>query len=417
MPLWQSLFYVLGTEPAVAVEVPKGTPPGRYQGTLTLSAGSREYDIPLTVTVGRGAADGVLLIDGALNQTDYTDLRRALREAGYPSNRVVEWRNLRAGLNSTATENATALLAALRRLGWRPEDRVDVVAHSFGGLVARRMAQINAQPGRQVVTLRNIITCGTPLGGHNGADAGAWAKLSVGKLRLLGEQLKTLRELGADHLRPSDFADVTVKSPEGYPRYWLLGGTDPSRMILPWSQVPVDLGEFEPLPHDSVVSTRSVAGYTPRRQWVNRALRPSLEPVVRQRCDQDTDSPRAIRFLCLRHEELVMDLRERRYPWRNPVRDLIVPLLLGSDWRPCGEPVSLTGPASLPYNQSGSDARSPARPSGTPGILDRAAAAAKSRLRSVTRSLAESGRRRLLPLASGAIRALGLGGAPGVHAR
>ncbi len=131
---------------------------------------------PVQSSPKSGMPDLVVLVKGTWNRSDYRNLNKVLANLNIP---VIEYANLFGGKGlddgkmSTATANAYMLLDQLQReCAKRPGvQTVDIVAHSFGGLVARRLAHLQANDPKPDFLIRNIITCGTPLRGLVGVDA------------------------------------------------------------------------------------------------------------------------------------------------------------------------------------------------------------------------------------------------------
>ncbi len=124
---------------------------------------------------------------------------------------VINWgyRTTDTRVDATVDQLAEALREALES---RPADtRVDVVAHSMGGLVARRLAQRHPE-----LPLGRIVTIGTP---HQGAQIAALA----GQFRiyrgLLGAGATVDLEPGSELL-----AELPPEAPAGVPVGVIVGG-------------------------------------------------------------------------------------------------------------------------------------------------------------------------------------------------
>jgi pimeloyl-ACP methyl ester carboxylesterase len=97
-------------------------------------------------------------------------LLRRLHGTGFDPH-AVPCSRLLAGIETNATHLAHAIARARSAGGAK---RVDVVAHGFGGLVARAYLR---RPGA-AATVRHVVTLGTP---HEGPAARTWAGLDDGE--------------------------------------------------------------------------------------------------------------------------------------------------------------------------------------------------------------------------------------------
>jgi pimeloyl-ACP methyl ester carboxylesterase len=114
-----------------------------------------------------GARSPVLLVHGlACNRGVWWLLRRRLRAAGFDRVHLVDLEPLNADLDQLAGALEHEVVR-LRRI--YPGDRLTIVAHSMGGLVARAMLRSPAS-----VAIHHLITLATPHGGAALARALDW---------------------------------------------------------------------------------------------------------------------------------------------------------------------------------------------------------------------------------------------------
>ena len=108
------------------------------------------------------AATPVLLVHGMIdNRSIFTVLRRSLRRCGFGQVRTVNYSVFTSDVRAAAAALGRAVEEVCERTGY---DRVHVVAHSLGGVVARHYVQCQGGDDR----VHTLVTLGTP---HGGTDA------------------------------------------------------------------------------------------------------------------------------------------------------------------------------------------------------------------------------------------------------
>jgi triacylglycerol lipase len=108
------------------------------------------------------AATPVLLVHGMIdNRSIFTVLRRSLRRCGFGQVRTVNYSVFTSDVRAAAATLGRAVEEVCERTGY---DRVHVVAHSLGGVVARYHVQCQGGDAR----VHTLVTLGAP---HGGTDA------------------------------------------------------------------------------------------------------------------------------------------------------------------------------------------------------------------------------------------------------
>jgi triacylglycerol lipase len=108
------------------------------------------------------AATPVLLVHGMVdNRSIFTVLRRSLRRCGFGQVRTVNYSVFTSDVRAAAGSLGRAVEDLCERTGY---DRVHVVAHSLGGVVARHYVQRQGGDAR----VHTLVTLGAP---HGGTDA------------------------------------------------------------------------------------------------------------------------------------------------------------------------------------------------------------------------------------------------------
>jgi triacylglycerol lipase len=132
-----------------------------------------------------GGGTPVLLVHGyGANKSNWLFLQRYLRDAGYGRVHALNYNPLQADVPAIADACTRRARDLMEHCG---TDRVHLVGHSLGGLVARYAVQISG--------LEGVATCVTVASPHNGAPA---ARLGLGKTaRQLRPGSPLLRRLAA----------------------------------------------------------------------------------------------------------------------------------------------------------------------------------------------------------------------------
>jgi triacylglycerol lipase len=105
------------------------------------------------------AATPVLLVHGMVdNRSIFTLLRRSLRRCGFGQVRTVNYSVLTSDVRTAATELGRAVDRVCAETGY---ERVHVVAHSLGGVIARYAVQRQGLDAR----VHTLVTLGSPHGG------------------------------------------------------------------------------------------------------------------------------------------------------------------------------------------------------------------------------------------------------------
>ncbi|HEY6747453.1 MAG TPA: alpha/beta fold hydrolase [Mycobacteriales bacterium] len=134
------------------------------------------------------AATPVLLVHGMIdNRSIFTVLRRSLRRCGFGQVRTVNYSVFTSDVRAAAATLGRAVEEVCERTGY---DRVHVVAHSLGGVVARHHVQCQGGDAR----VHTLVTLGAP---HGGTDAAR-----ILPLRLC-RQLRPGSDLIAELARPA----------------------------------------------------------------------------------------------------------------------------------------------------------------------------------------------------------------------
>ena len=108
------------------------------------------------------AATPILLVHGMVdNRSIFTVLRRSLRRCGFGQVRTVNYSVFTSDVRTAAASLGRAVEDVCERTGY---DRVHVVAHSLGGVVARYHVQCQGGDAR----VHTLVTLGAP---HGGTDA------------------------------------------------------------------------------------------------------------------------------------------------------------------------------------------------------------------------------------------------------
>ena len=156
----------------------------------------------------------VVLVHGLDDPGDiWADLLPALRDAGlHPA--IFEYPN-----DQSAARSADLLRESLRLLGAAGAQRVDLVCHSMGGLVALdALTRAPEHESPPLPDVRRLVTVGTPMGGSPWARVRALAEVREHALRwldapgwdprsLLGSLRDGLGEAGADLVPGSPFLE------------------------------------------------------------------------------------------------------------------------------------------------------------------------------------------------------------------
>jgi triacylglycerol lipase len=109
------------------------------------------------------AATPVLLVHGMVdNRSIFTLLRRSLRRCGFGQVRTVNYSVFTSDVRAAATALGRAVEEVCAETGY---DRVHLVAHSLGGVVARHYVQRQGGDAR----VHTLVTLGTPHGGTEAA--------------------------------------------------------------------------------------------------------------------------------------------------------------------------------------------------------------------------------------------------------
>jgi triacylglycerol lipase len=117
----------------------------------------------LLVHDAAAAATPVLLVHGMVdNRSIFTLLRRSLRRCGFGSVRTVNYSVFTSDVRAAAATLGRAVEEVCERTGY---DRVHVVAHSLGGVVARYYVQCQGGDAR----VHTLVTLGAPHGGTTAA--------------------------------------------------------------------------------------------------------------------------------------------------------------------------------------------------------------------------------------------------------
>lgn len=146
----------------------------------------------------------VLLVPGWSDDTVHMEpLRRRFLDAGWPASRVrpVEFSNP-VGSNRTNAEEIARAVDVLR--GLTGVDRVDVVAHSMGGLAVRHFLQ--SADGESSV--RRVVFLGTP---HRGTVAAMLAWGEGGREMVPGSPFLT--NLNEEAERPAEVEMLAIRTP------------------------------------------------------------------------------------------------------------------------------------------------------------------------------------------------------------
>jgi triacylglycerol lipase len=117
----------------------------------------------LLVHDAAAAATPVLLVHGMIdNRSIFTVLRRSLRRCGFGQVRTVNYSVFTSDVRAAAAALGRAVEEVCERTGY---DRVHVVAHSLGGVVARHYVQRQGGDSR----VHTLVTLGAPHGGTSAA--------------------------------------------------------------------------------------------------------------------------------------------------------------------------------------------------------------------------------------------------------
>jgi Palmitoyl protein thioesterase len=113
------------------------------------------------------AATPVLLVHGMVdNRSIFTLLRRSLRRCGFGQVRTVNYSVFTSDIRAAAAELGRTVEQVCAETGY---ERVHVVAHSLGGMVARYHVQRQGGDAR----VHTLVTLGTPHGGTVAAQVAA----------------------------------------------------------------------------------------------------------------------------------------------------------------------------------------------------------------------------------------------------
>ena len=133
-------------------------------------------------------ATPILLVHGVVdNRSIFTMLRRTLRRCGYAQVRTVNYSPFTSDVRTAAEGVGRAIEEACEETG---HDRVHVVAHSMGGVVARYHVQRQGGDAR----VHTLVTLGAP---HGGTDLARLVPLR------LSRQLRPGSELLAELAEPA----------------------------------------------------------------------------------------------------------------------------------------------------------------------------------------------------------------------
>lgn len=238
-----------------------------------------EADTPSIAAAVAGASSVVVYVHGIIGDT--RGMARSAWASGaapplagrYDVVLTLDYENL----HTTIEENARLFATRLRQVGLGPGHgkRLDVVAHSMGGLVSRHM--IETVGG---VEVSRLVTLGTPNGGSPWPTAQKWATYAVGlavnsmtavawPLKVVGSALSVLERVdhALDQMEAgSDFLRELRQAPDpGVPYHVIVGNraliesVDPRgliRRLWPVASRAIDLAFLE-MPNDIAVAVSS----------------------------------------------------------------------------------------------------------------------------------------------------------------
>lgn len=269
----------------------------------------------------------VVLVRGTSNTSKYgeeTDseftasMVGRLKHAGYKEDDILIVNISDQGVSRVeySSQNVWNAILDRKRSKWSSlggKVEIDLIAHSAGGLVSRHMLNHQAANSDEL-SVRNLITLGTPLGG----------------IYTLGKLAHKPGSAGIfEAMNPKNCLNNPNYAERKETKYWKIGGGSGARFS--WNPgslfgaIPYAIAN-EPDREDGLVNVKSVRGLSPASEE-----NPPCEYRTRYRIN-------------LNHGELVQD--------EGVFNDLILPVLQGQGWNACeAEPVKKLTVEDLDTNQ------------------------------------------------------------------